>query len=490
MNCIRVRFAPSPTGDLHIGGIHTALFNWLFAKKEGGKFILRIEDTDEIRSNKLSVKIIFDVMEWLGIDYDEGPSKKEYKLRDKLYYQMERSKKGIYLKYANNLIKKGFAYECYCENNNINNDSYDKKKLDKHSCNCSNIKKTYKNIKKKFVIRFKAKYSGITIINDMIKGIIQFDNSFLDDFIIIKTNSVPTYNFACVIDDHLMKISHVLRGDDHISNTHRQIQIYNCLNWNIPKFAHMAMILGQDGSRLSKRHGHTSVLEYRKEGYIKDALINYLALLGWSTEDSQQIFSIDELIKKFSIERCGLSASIFDTSKLLWINSEKIRTKNADQLYILFVDWLKYTKNEHLIKNWDKDILKKAIYLEKDKIKLLKDIPQLVDFFFYKNLKYDKKSIEKIFFSDNFKNSKEILEESLNIFRLQDFFLASNLESCLRKLAKDKILKTWQVFHPIRVAISGKMDGPSLFHMIELIGKNEVIRRICVIIKILKKINN
>jgi glutamyl-tRNA synthetase len=489
MSYVRVRFAPSPTGDLHIGGIHTALFNWLFAKKKGGKFILRIEDTDEIRSNKMSVKIIFDVMEWLGINYDEGPSKKKYKLQNKslMYYQMERSKKGIYLKYANNLIEKGFAYKCYCDDN-INNIFYDKKKPYKHNCNCTNINEIYKNIKKKFVIRFKAKYYGKTIINDMIKGTIEFDNSFLDDFIIIKTNGVPTYNFACVIDDHLMKITHVLRGDDHISNTHRQIQIYNCLNWDIPKFAHMAMILGQDGSRLSKRHGHTSVLEYRKDGYIKDALINYLALLGWSTENSQQIFSTEELIEKFSIEKCGLSASIFDHSKLLWINAEKIRTKNADQLYVLFVDWLKYTKNESLIKNWDKNILKKAIYLEKDKIKLLKDIPKLVDFFFYKNLKYDKKSIEKIFFSDKFENSKEILEESLNIFRLQKSFSASNIEFCLRELAKNKKLKTWQVFHIIRVVISGKMDGPSLFHMIELIGKNEVIKRICIIIKILRKI--
>jgi glutamyl-tRNA synthetase len=484
MKEVRVRFAPSPTGDLHIGGVRTALFNWLFAKNKGGKFILRIEDTDEARSTEASTQVILDAMKWLQLNWDEGPGDELPKYAP--YYQMKRKELGIYRKYSDELVEKNLAYPCYCtpeEVDEMRKKAQANKLPSKYDGRCRRLTPEQRLQKekegKKPVIRFKTPESGATVLNDLIKGRVEFDNSLLDDFVIIKANGVPTYNFACAIDDYLMEMTHILRGDDHISNTPRQMQIYNALGWQSPEFAHMAMILGSDGARLSKRHGHTSVLEYRKEGYLQEALINYLALLGWSTEDSRQIFPIEELIRKFSTDRCGSSPSIFDPEKLLWLNGEKIRSKTVEQIYELFIDWLKYTDNEKIIDGWDREFLKKAIVLEHDKIKLLKDIPSLVDFFFAKDVVYNDDAVKKVLLSEKSKDtSKLVLTESAERLKNQRDFSAGALEKYARDLAVEKEIKTGQVFHPIRVAISGRTQGPSLFHMMDLMGKDEVIRRI------------
>jgi glutamyl-tRNA synthetase len=486
MKEVRVRFAPSPTGDLHIGGVRTALFNWLYAKNKSGKFILRIEDTDEVRSTEASTQVILDAMKWLELNWDEGPGKELPKYAP--YYQMKRKELGIYQKYSDELVAKGLAYPCYCtpeEVDEMRKKAQANKLPPKYDGRCRNLTPEQRLQKekegKKPVIRFKMPESGITILNDLIRGKVEFDNFLLDDFIIMKASGVPTYNFACVIDDYLMEITHVLRGDDHISNTPRQIQIYNALGWKAPEFAHMAMILGADGARLSKRHGHTSVLEYRKEGYLQEALINYLALLGWSTEDSQQIFTIEELIQKFSTERCGSSPSIFDPEKLLWLNGEKIRSKTVEQIYELFIEWLKYTNNEKIIEGWDREVLKKAMALEHDKIKLLKDIPLLVNFFFVKDVVYNDDAVKKVLLSEKSKDTARlVLTTSVERLKNQQDFSSDALEKYARDLAVEKGIKTGQVFHPIRVAVSGRTQGPSLFHMMELMGKDEVVRRISV----------
>ncbi|MDR2399368.1 MAG: glutamate--tRNA ligase [Endomicrobium sp.] len=484
MKEVRVRFAPSPTGDLHIGGVRTALFNWLFAKNKGGKFILRIEDTDEARSTEASIQVILDAMKWLQLDWNEGPGNELSKYAP--YYQMKRKERGIYQKYLDDLITKGLAYLCYCtseEVDEIRKKAQANKLPPKYDGRCRHLT-TEQRLQKekegrKAVIRFKMPDTGVTVLDDLIRGRVEFDNSLLDDLVIMKASGVPTYNFACVIDDYLMDITHVLRGDDHIPNTPRQIQIYNALGWKTPEFAHMAMILGSDGARLSKRHGHTSVLEYRKEGYLQEALINYLALLGWSTEDSQQIFTIEELVEKFSTGRCGSSPSIFDPEKLLWLNGEKIRSKSVEQIYELFVDWLEYTDNEKIIDDWDKDLLKKAIALEHDKIKLLKDIPYLVDFFFVREVVYNDEAVKKVLLSEKSKDTaKIVLIESAERLKNQQDFSSDALEKYARDLTTEKGIKTGQVFHPIRVAISGRTQGPSLFHMMELMGKDEVVKRI------------
>ena len=481
---VRVRFAPSPTGDLHIGGVRTALFNWLFAAKNKGKFILRIEDTDEARSTEESVKVILDAMKWLGLGWDEGPGNEPVKYAP--YCQMRRKEAGIYQKYADALVEKGFAYPCYCtpeEVEEMRKKAQANRLPPKYDGKCSCL--TLEQRKEKeaegrtSVIRFKTPKEGKTVLEDMIRGRVEFENSLLDDFVIMKTGGVPTYNFACVIDDHLMEMSHILRGDDHISNTPRQMHIYNALGWKMPEFAHMAMILGADGARLSKRHGHTSVLDYRKEGYLPEALLNYLALLGWSTEDSQQIFTISELKEKFSVERCGTSPATFDPAKLLWLNGEKIRSKSIDEIYDLFMDWLRHSGNEKIIDGWDKNILKKAMKLEHDKIKLLSDIPSLVDFFFVKDVDYKEEAVSKTLLSEKAKDSaKAVLAESAERLALQQDFSAEALEKYARELAAEKGLGTGKVFHPIRVAVSGRTQGPSLFHMMELMGKDETVRRI------------
>ncbi|MDR0398210.1 MAG: glutamate--tRNA ligase [Endomicrobium sp.] len=486
MKEVRVRFAPSPTGDLHIGGVRTALFNWLYAKNKSGKFILRIEDTDEVRSTEASTQVILGAMKWLELNWDEGPGKELPKYAP--YYQMKRKELGIYQKYSDELVAKGLAYPCYCtpeEVDEMRKKAQANKLPPKYDGRCRNLTPEQRLQKekegKKPVIRFKMPESCITILNDLIRGKVKFDNFLLDDFIIMKASGVPTYNFACVIDDYLMEITHVLRGDDHISNTPRQIQIYNALGWKAPEFAHMAMILGADGARLSKRHGHTSVLEYRKEGYLQEALINYLALLGWSTEDSQQIFTIEELIQKFSTERCGSSPSIFDPEKLLWLNGEKIRSKTVEQIYELFIEWLKYTNNEKIIEGWDREVLKKAMALEHDKIKLLKDIPLLVNFFFVKDVVYNDDAVKKVLLSEKSKDTARlVLTTSVERLKNQQDFSSDALEKYARDLAVEKGIKTGQVFHPIRVAVSGRTQGPSLFHMMELMGKDEVVRRISV----------
>jgi glutamyl-tRNA synthetase len=488
MTDIRVRFAPSPTGDLHIGGVRTALFNWLFAAKNNGKFILRIEDTDEARSTEESVKVILDAMKWLELNWDEGPGSEIEKYAP--YYQMKRKEAGIYQKYAAELIEKGLAYPCYCtaeEVEEMRKKAQADKRPPKYDGSCSRL--TREQIKekeaqgRKAVIRFRMPKEGKTVLEDLIRGRVEFDNFLLDDFVIMKASGIPTYNFACVIDDYLMEMTHVLRGDDHISNTPRQMHIYNALGWKAPEFAHMAMILGPDGTRLSKRHGHTSVLEYREEGYLPEALINYLSLLGWSTEDSQQLFTIRELKEKFSVERCGTSPSTFDPVKLLWLNGEKIRAKSIDEIYDLFMDWLKYTNNENLIKDWDRDLLKKAMTLEHDKIKLLKDIPSLVEFFFTKEVVYLDEAVNKTLLSEKTKDSaKTVLTESAARLSVTQDFSAQSLEKYARDLAAEKGLGTGKVFHPIRVAISGRTQGPSLFHMMEVMGRDEVVKRINVCI--------
>ncbi|MDR1941936.1 MAG: glutamate--tRNA ligase [Endomicrobium sp.] len=482
MNNVRVRFAPSPTGDLHIGGVRTALFNWLYAAKSGGKFVLRIEDTDEARSTDASTQVILDAMKWLGLNWDEGPGAEIAEFAP--YYQMQRNELGVYQKYADELIAADLAYKCYCtpqEVDEMRKIAQANKLPHKYDGRCAHLTPQQRREKEdggaKSVIRFKMRKDGSIILNDLIRGQIEFFNSLLDDFVIMKASGVPTYNFACVIDDHLMKMTHVLRGDDHISNTPRQIHIYNAFAWKAPEFAHMAMILGSDGARLSKRHGHTSVLEYRSEGYLPEALLNYLALLGWATEDSRQIFTIPELKESFSIERCGTSPSTFDPAKLLWLNGEKIRSKTSAEIYELFIDWLKFVSNESLIEGWDRELLKKAIALEHEKIKTLKDIAPLVDFFFTKEVVYQEEAVKKVFEKSK-DSAKIVLQESFQRLAGQTDFSAQALEKYARDLAAEKGIGTGKVFHPIRVAVSGRTQGPSLFHMMEVMGKQEVLRRI------------
>lgn len=463
---VRVRFAPSPTGELHLGGARTALFNYLFAKHHNGTFILRIEDTDVERSTSQAVKVIIEGLKWLGLDWDEGP-----------YFQSERV--NIYQEYINKLIAEGKAYYCYCSPDELAQHrelSLKEGRPPKYNGKCRNLTAQEKE---KFiaqgrhpVVRFKFPQTAETIFTDLIKGEIKFDNSLLDDFVILKSNGIPTYNFAAVCDDHLLNITHIIRGDDHISNTPRQIQLYFAFGWQPPEFAHIPMILGPDRKRLSKRYQATSILEYKKIGYLPQVMLNYFALLGWSTEESQQIFSKEELIEKFSLERCVKSQAIFDPQKLLWLNGLYIRKLSAEELFNYALPFLKEFKIET---EQDVERIKRAISLEQEKIKLLSEIPSLIDYMIKDEIEYNQEVLDK--FSKN-PQAKQILTELKEIFISLSDFSEQKLEEVVRDFCARKNLKTNEVFHPLRIAVSGRTKGPGLFALLNFLGKEKVIKRI------------
>ncbi len=487
---LRVRFAPSPTGYLHIGGARTALFNWLFARHNKGVFILRIEDTDEVRSTEDSVNGILESMTWLGLDWDEGPDLgpgpnlqpgaplglAPFRGEFGPYFQMQRLDK--YQAACEELLKKGMAYACYCtpeEVEKMRELALLAKRPPKYDGRCRNLTAEERAAKeaagKKKSIRFKTPQSGHTRFLDIVRGGLDFENVLLEDFVILKTSGVPTYNFACVVDDHHMEISHVIRGDDHLSNTPRQVLVYEALGWKLPQFAHLAMILGSDGSRLSKRHGATSVTEYRDAGYLPEVLLNYLALLGWGTEDSQNIFTQDEMKEKFSLERCSKSPAAFDPNKLLWMNGEYIRKTPAAKLAELAKPFFK----EKDISKVPAKIYEQAVALEHEKVKLLTDVPKLTDFLLWDEFEYREEAVAKVLRAEG---AAGILEELSRRLAVLEPFDVAGIENVCKTLAKDKGVKNGAVFHPLRVAVSGRTEGPSLWHMVEFLGKARTLERI------------
>lgn len=477
---IRVRFAPSPTGHLHIGGARTALFNYLFARKYNGTFILRIEDTDELRSTEESVKWIFESMAWLGLDWQEGAMPDGSQRGDfGPYVQSKREAMGIYRKYADQLVKEGKAYYCYCtpqELDEMRKKAALEKRPPKYEGRCRNLteeqKKKFESEGRRPVIRFRMPDEGAASWEDLIHSQLSFENKLLYDFIMVKASGYPTYNFACVIDDHLMKITHVIRGDDHISNTPLQIQLYRALGWQLPYFAHLSMILGPDGSRLSKRHGATSVQEYRKDGFLPQTIKNYLALLGWSTSDSQQIFEKGELEEKFSLEGCQKNPATFDPVKLKWMNGEYLRKLDKKEIYSLA---LPYLKESGLDLSYPKTPLEDIVYLEYEKYKTLSEIPSLLSFFFSEKVEYDRESVESVFGKPS---AARVLEGIAGVYAAISDFTEKTIEEETRKFAKANSFKNGEVFHPVRVAVSGRAQGPTLFKMIEYLGKDLVLKRL------------
>jgi nondiscriminating glutamyl-tRNA synthetase len=482
---IRVRFAPSPTGYLHIGGARTALFNWLFARHMQGTFILRIEDTDEVRSTAESVNGILESMRWLGLDWDEGPVFEtgstqvlpQKSLGDKgPYFQMERI--AFYKDASDKLISKDQAYPCYCtpeEVEKMRQIALLAKRPPKYDGTCRRLDATGRAKKeaegRKKSIRFKTPTEGNTDFTDLVRGPMHFENNLLEDFVILKTSGIPTYNFACVIDDHAMEISHVIRGDDHLSNTPRQILVYQALGWKPPQFAHLAMILGSDGARLSKRHGATSVMEYKDLGYLPAALLNYLALLGWGTEDSQQLFTQTEMIEKFEVERCSKSPAAFDPAKLLWMNGEYVRKMPVPEIAQLARTFFPAAGLDKI----EPKGFEGAITLEHEKIKLIADVPKLIDFLIFDEYEYRQEAVDKVLKAEG---AAGILDELYKRLDALNLFDVPGIEALCKTLAKDKGVKNGAIFHPLRVAISGRTEGPSLWHMVEYLGKPRTLQRI------------
>jgi len=457
MTKVRTRFAPSPTGDLHIGGARTALFNWLLARHTQGAFILRIEDTDVARSTEESIQVILDAMTWLGMDWDEGP-----------FYQTERI--SLYQEAAEKLLKEGKAYRCYCTPEEL--------EAKRGKAFQAGIKPKYDRTclgRKSFppgrssAIRFLSPEEGKTVVEDLIQGRVEFDNSELDDLIILRSDGLPTYNFSVVVDDATMGISHVIRGNDHLNNTPRQIQIYQAMDYPIPKFGHVPMILGPDKKKLSKRHGAQSVMEYQKMGYLPQAVVNYLVRLGWSYGDQEE-FTREELIEKFRLEAVGRSAAAINPGKLDWLNAQyikKIELAELVQRARPFIEAKGYS-------NLDSHFLKKAVLSLRERVKTLVEMAEVSKFYFCEEIAYDEKVTVK------FLNQEVIpmFNQVITSLSKESSLEKENVHRLIQQLAEARGETLVKIAQPIRVALTGKTVSPPIDEVIEVLGKTEVIKRL------------
>jgi glutamyl-tRNA synthetase/nondiscriminating glutamyl-tRNA synthetase len=475
---IRVRFAPSPTGNLHIGGARTALFNWLYARHYKGTFILRIEDTDQVRSTEEAVNVILEGMKWLGLDWDEGPGK-EGKYGP--YYQMQRL--PLYQKYTEKLLKNKKAYYCYCTKEELTESRQKQIKEDnpfRYDRHCLNLseeeKRRYEEEGRKPVIRLKIPAKKI-VFNDLLRGEVNFEGELLSDFVIVKSDGIPTYNFAVVIDDALMDISNIIRGDDHISNTPKQILIYEALGFNLPKFAHLPMIMGSDHTRLSKRHGATSVMEYKEIGYIPEAVVNYIAHLGWSSGDEREIFSLEELVKEFSLDKISKHAAVFSIDKLNWFNSEYLKKRSVDSLVKMVIPFLKeanYIQEENL-SPVKLEGLKEVIKLMQGRFKNFSQFIDYADYFFVDKIDIEPQAFQSVLNKEGISDILKALKEELSVLKCWD---EKSIEDIVREIASSLQIKGGKIIHPIRVALTGKKIGPGLFELIVVLGQEKTIQRL------------
>ncbi|GFP18757.1 glutamyl-tRNA synthetase [Candidatus Hakubella thermalkaliphila] len=517
---VRVRFAPSPTGYLHVGGARTAIYNWLFARQHGGKFILRIEDTDISRNVEGAIDTILSSLRWLGLEWDEGPQVGgDYGP----YFQSQRT--YLYAETARKLLSADRAYRCFCAPKKLEERRQQALREGRppgYDGRCGDLTQNqiHKLLsrEKPFALRFRATSFGDLSFRDLIHGEIAFKKEAVNDFIIVRSDGTPTYNFTVVVDDALMQITHVIRGDDHLSNTPKQIPIYKALGYPRPEFAHIPLILGKDGSRLSKRHGATAVEAFREEGFLPQAMVNYLALLGWSYDDRTTLFSVSELIDKFSLEKVSKNPAIFDLDKLEWMNGVYIREKSDQELAELLLPYIRdialvdgggegreegeehlgsATGNETLSDTQTKNILAprvpeaeikrtllKIIPLVRERIKKLSEVQQMADFFFTEDYPLEKDAMQKFLKA---REARKILQATLEKLRLAQTFSSEEIEELLRQLPDELGLKAKQIFQTIRAAVTGKTVSPPLFQSLAILGKEKSLNRIAKVLSILEE---
>ena len=473
---IRVRFAPSPTGYLHIGGARTALFNWLFARSLGGKLILRIEDTDIERLKEDSVSQILTSLKWLGINWDEGPEKGG---DCGPYYQSERL--DIYRSYVEKLLEEGKAYYCFCSAAALEAERAKQRAAKQpfryaRTCRETSLEEARARIAagEKPSVRIKIPLEGSITVSDLIHGEVTFGMDQFDDFVIMKSNGIPTYNFAVVVDDHLMRISHVLRAEEHLSNTPKQLLIYEALGWEPPKFGHMSMILAPDRSKLSKRHGATSVEEFRSQGYLAEAIVNYLTLLGWGPGDERELFTLDETVRLFKLEQMSKKAAIYDTKKLTWMNgqylSELPLAKILPEAKAFFIKdgladaaWLEAHG----------DYFAKLVDVVRVRVKTLQEVADASSYFFRDVEEYDAKGVGKHFK----KESIALLEQLIEAVGKDETYDLNSLEALYNSVAQANNLSLGKVVHPTRLALTGRTVSPGLFDVMVLLGKEKTLER-------------
>lgn len=470
---VRVRFAPSPTGFVHVGSLRTALYNFLFARHHGGVHILRVEDTDRTRYVDGAVENLLRTMEWVGITFDEGPMQGgEYGP----YTQSERS--DIYRKYGDELIKNGKAYPCFCTAERL--DEVRKKMqatgqppmYDRH---CRNLTEEEIEVQMEagipHVIRLRVPLGETITFNDLVRGDVSFDSKTIDDQVLLKSDGFPTYHLANVIDDYMMKITHVVRGEEWLSSTPKHVLLYRAFGWgdSMPKFAHLPLLLNPDRSKLSKRQGDVAVEDFRDKGYLPDALVNFVALLGWNPSATEEIYSMDDLIKAFDLEKVNKGGAVFGKEKLDWMNSEYIRKKTPDELLALvkpIAGEREYTVSD--------DYLKKVIHLMQDRAHSTLDFVDFASYFFKAPAEFDEKSKAKNWTAE----AKERMTEILPQFKSLPEWTHDSIEGVIRSYAEARAISAGKLIHPLRLAVSGVGMGPGLFEMLEVIGKDEVCKRI------------
>jgi len=466
---VRVRFAPSPTGYPHLGNIRTALFNWVFARHNNGVFILRIEDTDITRLVGGATDVILESLRWLGLDWDEGP-----------YFQSQRLE--LYREATDRLLEQELAYKCYCSTERLESMRQEQMKrkqppgYDRHCRNLTREQRVEMETKGIIpVIRFKMPLEGQTSFNDLLRGQIIFENTTLDDFVLLKSDGYPTYHLANIVDDHLMEISHVLRADEWLSSAPRHVLLYQALGWQPPRFAHLPMILGADRSKLSKRHGATAIPEYQEQGYLPEAMFNFLVLLGWALDDKTELLTREEIIKHFSLERISKTAAVFNKDKLEWMNGVYLRGLSLEEFVQRAIPFLERGLSAEISRPLDVGYIRQFMPLVQERARTLAEVPQLSDFFFVDELQYDVGLlVGKI---DKTEAIKSLQVSVAGVDNLKDWNAAS-LEAVLRPLAEELKLKTGVFFGLLRVAITGRTAAPPLFQTMEVLGRERCLKRL------------
>jgi glutamyl-tRNA synthetase len=481
MSEIRTRFAPSPTGRLHVGGLRTALYNYLFAKRNGGKFILRIEDTDQTRLVPGAVEDIMQNMNWANISLDEGPA-----IGGDFGPYVQSQRLDLYKKHALQLVAEGKAYYCFCSSERLEKvrqlqtlqkqpPAYDRQCRD---LSADEVKEKLDQ-GQPYVIRMKIPLEGEIVFTDLIRGLVSITYKVVDDQVLLKSDGFPTYHLAVVVDDHYMKISHVIRGEEWLPSTPKHLLLYQYFGWQAPAFAHLPLLLNPDKSKLSKRHGDVSVSDYHAKGYLPEALINFVAMLGWNPGDgdTREFFSMDDLMKEFSLEHVGKSGAVFNLEKLDWLNQQYIHRMNNEELLIRLKPLFKE-------KGWDNrsdEYLKQTIELLKERVTVLPDFLAHGEYFFVDPTTYDEKSKAKNWTPESSKQVQEMAQS----FAALTTFDAASIEQVLRKYAETLNISAGKLIHPLRLALTGVSNGPSLFHLVEVLGKDVVLTRIATAVKIL-----
>jgi len=477
---VRVRYAPSPTGEPHVGNIRAALFNWLLARHEGGTFILRIEDTDQARIVHGALEAIFASLRWLGLDWDEGP---EVDGPHAPYFQSQRLEH--YHQASEQLIAADNAYRCYCSPQRLEEVRAEQmryKMPPKYDRRCRKLSPGERRELEAQgiapVVRFKTPLSGRTTFHDLVRGDVTFENDTLDDFVLLKSDGFPTYHLANVVDDHLMGITHVLRGDEWVSSTPRHVLMYQAFDWQPPVFAHLPMILGPDRAKLSKRHGDTSILQYRDKGFLPDALFNFLGLLGWSLDDKTELISRQDFVRHFSLERIVKNPAIFNIEKLTWMNGVYIRELGLDELTDHLLPFLEEHLPADIARPIDRPYLRRIVPLVQERIKRLDEASDLTEFFFREGeLTYPIEQLLGKRFADQPQQATEALAAARERIAALDRWDEEALESAIRPLAEELGLKTGELFGAIRVAVTGRTAAPPLFQTMAVLGRERCLER-------------